>query len=634
MSDLAGAFAEAMDDGAGGLEVALEAAGRGWAVFPCGADKKPLTRHGFKDATCDPDGVRTLWEQTPSRYVGIATGSSGLVVVDLDCKNGAPGLDEWHKLKPKLGKAAEDTMLVETPSGGMHVYYRANGHKVGSTAGRLAPGIDTRAEGGYVIAAGSPGYLEVDDHGPERLRRLPALIVERMAYAETAPAAAAKDAIPEGSRDSTLASLAGTMRRRGMEADEILAALQVANARRCRPPLPDKQVVKIATSVGRYEPKAAPKLVAAQESAPPEDGIAYIDWPHFWATDHVDEEWLFQDVIALGRAHVVYAKHGVGKSLFTAYMCAKMAVEGRAVVQYLDFEMTEADLFERLDAMGYGAGTDFSRLRYALLPSLPPLDTQQGGKVLLESVDALRADFPDLPIVTVVDTLSRAVAGEEDKADTIRAFYRCCGLGLKQRGVTWMRLDHEGKNKDQGQRGTSSKGDDVDVVWQLERTQSGVSLHRKKSRMGWVPETVRFGEFYGPLRFLPVVADWPEGTAALANILDRLDVPLDAPTRAAQKRLRDVDEGRRNEFIVAALKWRRERLDDPGKHFGKQRKHPDEPKQEALPEASGSSPDLASEAPREALGSTTPRQVRDEGASLKRAPGAADSRDADYGGEW
>ena len=62
------------------------------------------------------------------------------------------------------------------------------------------------------------------------------------------------DAIPDGQRNATLASLAGTMRRRGMTAAEIEAALLAVNAGRCRPPLPDDAVRGIAASVGRYPP--------------------------------------------------------------------------------------------------------------------------------------------------------------------------------------------------------------------------------------------------------------------------------------------------------------------------------------------------------------------------------------------
>ncbi len=60
--------------------------------------------------------------------------------------------------------------------------------------------------------------------------------------------------IPEGRRNDSLTSLAGTMRRRGMGAEEIEAALSVTNTKRCNPPLAEEEVRKIAASVCRYKP--------------------------------------------------------------------------------------------------------------------------------------------------------------------------------------------------------------------------------------------------------------------------------------------------------------------------------------------------------------------------------------------
>lgn len=68
------------------------------------------------------------------------------------------------------------------------------------------------------------------------------------------PAPIVAGEIPDGGRDNTLASLAGTMRRRGMTQAEILAALRVANTERCRPPLPDADVQRIARSIASYDP--------------------------------------------------------------------------------------------------------------------------------------------------------------------------------------------------------------------------------------------------------------------------------------------------------------------------------------------------------------------------------------------
>ncbi len=62
------------------------------------------------------------------------------------------------------------------------------------------------------------------------------------------------DVINNGSRNATLTSLAGSMRRRDMSSDAILAALRSENAAKCLPPLPDDEVQKIVKSVSQYAP--------------------------------------------------------------------------------------------------------------------------------------------------------------------------------------------------------------------------------------------------------------------------------------------------------------------------------------------------------------------------------------------
>ena len=139
------------------LDHALALAAHGWSVFPCvrapgtREDKRPLTVNGFYDATRDEAILRAWAAQWPDARVGVPAGLNGLCVVDLDVKHGKNGVTEWIALEAKHG--AVDTFTVRTDSGGMHLYYNGRGLK--STVDQLARGVDTRAEGGYVIAYGA-----------------------------------------------------------------------------------------------------------------------------------------------------------------------------------------------------------------------------------------------------------------------------------------------------------------------------------------------------------------------------------------------------------------------------------------------------------------------------------------------
>ncbi|NLG67123.1 MAG: AAA family ATPase [Actinobacteria bacterium] len=298
-------------------------------------------------------------------------------------------------------------------------------------------------------------------------------------------------------------------------------------------------------------------------SAPLSISIPFVDWADFWARDRSDPEWVYDDVLARGRGHAIYATHKQGKSLLALFMAARIATrEKGVVVVYLDYEMGEDDLHERLEDMGYGPASDLRRLRYALLPTLPHLDTEAGGQALAGLLDQVGRDYPDHHQVVMIDTMGRAVAGEENSSDTFRAFYAHTGIKLKRRGCTWTRLDHGGKDPTRGQRGSSGKGDDVDLVWRLARTQDGVTLHRDAARMAWVPERVSFHLEQDPLRYTRIERDWPTGTMEVADTLDRLGVPLQAKARAAQAALKEAGEGRRKQVVVAALRWRRQQQEN------------------------------------------------------------------------
>ena len=128
-------------------------------------------------------------------------------------------------------------------------------------------------------------------------------------------------------------------------------------------------------------------------------------------------------------------------------------------VLYLDYEMTIRDVVERLEDMGYDDPDALGRLHYASLPSLDPLDSETGGRAIVDMAQHLKVKL------VVVDTFSRAVRGEENEADTVRNWYRWTGQLLKAAGIAFLRIDHAGKDAKLGQRGTSAKNDDVDVVW-------------------------------------------------------------------------------------------------------------------------------------------------------------------------
>jgi hypothetical protein len=152
------------------LIVALAAANRGWHVFPLRHDdKRPAITDWPVLATTDVGNVASYW--TAGTYnVGIACGPSRLVVVDLDvAKPGDAAPPNWAHRDISHGQQVLDilaaeaqqpkpvrTFTVSTGSGGTHLYFTApDGEPLRNSAGRLGWLVDTRANGGYVVAAGS-----------------------------------------------------------------------------------------------------------------------------------------------------------------------------------------------------------------------------------------------------------------------------------------------------------------------------------------------------------------------------------------------------------------------------------------------------------------------------------------------
>lgn len=152
------------------LAAALTAAARGWAVFPLVPGQKiPAIRDWERRATIDRRQIHAWWAANSRRNVGVATGRSGLVVIDLDDGCGATpperfvgarnGRDVLAMLAAEVGSpVSTDTYEVATPSGGSHLYFRSPPDlELRNTAGSLGWKIDSRSVGGYCVAAGSAG---------------------------------------------------------------------------------------------------------------------------------------------------------------------------------------------------------------------------------------------------------------------------------------------------------------------------------------------------------------------------------------------------------------------------------------------------------------------------------------------
>jgi hypothetical protein len=490
------------------LESALHYARRGWPVFPlhsvtdgrcscereCGRDagKHPRFRtgdleHGLRDATTDEDTIRCWWATWPDANMAIRTGAeSGLVVVDIDQK---PGADErWAALVTAHGGLPATPQSL-TGSGGGHLLFAHPGVPVPSRDAALGfLGVDCKADGGYIVAPPSrhrtgPCYeWELSSHPDEvPLTPLPAWLVARLTASSngTAPgphAAPVDEIIIDGKRNATLASLAGSMRRRGMTADEILVALQAVN-QRCAPPLPEKELGQIATSIGRYTPAAPPDADPAMGGPEPSGRRSLPSGPSA-ATSEVAVavqlstltpsrvDWVWPSRLARGKLTVLSGDPGFGKSVLLLDLIARLSTGapwpdrgtaplGRVVLLSAEDGLADTILPRLLAADGdarrvhvlQAVRTGDREVPFDLTRDLGALErlVTQLGEVVLVGVDPVSAYFGKtdshkdgsmrgvlLPLAALAERQHVAVAAishlnKETKETAKKALYRTTG---------------------------------------------------------------------------------------------------------------------------------------------------------------------------------------------------------------
>ena len=222
----------------------------GLPVFPVGPDKQPSVAGGFYAATRDASQIAAWIEDGRADHdIAIPTGLVTLtVIIDGDTPGACSEMEE------RYGEPH-----VKTKRGG-HWYFRhSQDGRVKSR--KFAPGLDCKADGGYVVVPPSRNRTWTDGiPNLDTLPRLPEELKRKLREEGVTSSGQGNgsgpvgEEIPNGDRNGTLASLAGTMRRRGMGEEEIFAALEVTNRLRCKPPLPVEEVRRISGSVARYEP--------------------------------------------------------------------------------------------------------------------------------------------------------------------------------------------------------------------------------------------------------------------------------------------------------------------------------------------------------------------------------------------
>jgi hypothetical protein len=495
------------------LAAALVYASRGMLVLPlhsasgsgcsCGRPdcsspgKHPRLVNGLSGASGDVDQIEDWWECWPDANIGIRTGAaSGIVVLDVDTpKGGTATVDALERAHGPLPA----TPTVQTGSGGYHLYFTHPGGTVRNSAGRLGDGVDVRGDGGYVVAppsmhtTGKP-YVWMTPLDTTPLTDAPSWLSADATPLTNGSAVSAATAIPEGTRNATLTSLAGRLRRDGLNEAEMLAALLAVNNRRCTPPLPASEVSTIAHSIATYatearQPTVITVLTARQVCALP---------------DPANSDELLGPAIVRGQRVVLGAHTGHGKTTL-ALQCVRAAVLGREFLGWqgvggvraliIDAEQGLRSIKRRLREARLN---DSDLIDYARVPDGLSLDTNQEHIIVVEQILA-SGDYA----LVVADPLYKLHSGDSNAEREAVDLMRRLDAWREQSGFALL-LPVHCRKPNPGSKfsihdlfGSSAYVRGAEVVLGLQRLRDGYSkLHFLKDRDGDLPIGAAWGLFF------------------------------------------------------------------------------------------------------------------------------------------
>lgn len=282
----------------------------GYAVFPSKPNKQPYTAHGFKDATTNAEQIAAWWRRFLDALIGVPTGSvSGLFIVDVD-----PDGRQWYNAN---AKRLHCSRIHETRRG-LHLVYRMPDTHISCSAGRIAPGVDVRANGGYIIYWPAHGLRATGDLS--RLSAPPDWLIERATSRRTVGEATPAEGAfiyGEGVRNESLSREAYRFRKQGASTGQILQVLRALNNACCEPRLSDAELQKLARGKDHVRPDSV---------TDPEVELHLLR-----ASDVVMEptSWLWPEWLARGKLHMLGGVPGTGKTSVALSLAATVSAGNR-----------------------------------------------------------------------------------------------------------------------------------------------------------------------------------------------------------------------------------------------------------------------------------------------------------------
>lgn len=228
----------------------------GYNVLPVGVDKRPIVKEWKRWQTEQQSDEQVMEWFNNGANVAIITGKiSGLTVIDIDTKGGQEQANEMLLKFPK-------TKIVQTPSGGYHLYYKyAEGFTVSANAYPQFPNVDIRSEAGYVVAV--PSKLPNGEYRELNNMEIQPFPVHLFPSKKPRKSLTEMTTASKGNRNDTLASVVGKLLQSSKEEEwltEVLPACERINMG-YNPPLPLDEVKTVFESIVKKEKERRSGLI-------------------------------------------------------------------------------------------------------------------------------------------------------------------------------------------------------------------------------------------------------------------------------------------------------------------------------------------------------------------------------------
>lgn len=538
------------------LDEALRYAERGWPIFPCRPDKRPLTANGFKDASTDAAIIESWWKQWPDALIAAPTGEAiGAWVLDID------DAAAFHSL-------ASDFAIPATRSSrtgrGMHLYFAWDANE--PVRNRLKcdelPGADIRGEGGYVILppslhpSGKRYEWERDEDASEAPSELVAIarrepssgnsktrelyLVENPAFAPVAvealnlppmsdAARLAKVATPVGERsEAVFAFVAQAVREGWQDADIGGVLLHAENAiaervlglgdpyreitRAISAARSDEQIaegeiphireiasVDFSALIANGIAKARAK-VANDNGAQLSGGAVPFSFVRVSDLRHREPQWLVDGLLEESSLALLFGDPGCYKSFLAIDLVSSVATG----FPFHDRETRQGSVFyiageghnglkRRFSAWEKGNGVSLEGQPLFVSERAANLYDAESARAVADAIDRLAAQN-GTPRLIVIDTVARSFGdGDENSTKDMNAFVAAMdNLKARYREATILLVHHTGHAEKGRARGSMALKGALDAEYKVTKTGEAIRLESSKMKEAAMPAPIGF----------------------------------------------------------------------------------------------------------------------------------------------